>query len=93
MVFDRFLILGPLLFFIYVNEMPQAVKPNLFFDDSFLMFQYKEVEEIEKILNNEFENIYDWFLDNKLSIHHGEDTIKATLFASQRKIKTIKKLI
>ena len=57
------------------------------------MFQYKEVEETEKMLNNEFENIYDWFLDNKLSIHHGEDTIKATLFASQRKIKTIKKLI
>ena len=47
-----------------------------------LMLQYKEVEEIEKILNNEFENIYDWFLDNKLSIHHGEDTIKSTLFAS-----------
>ena len=57
------------------------------------MFQYKEVEETEKILNNEFENIYDWFLDNKLSIHLGEDTIKSTLFASQRKIKTIKKLI
>ena len=35
------------------------------------MFQHKEVEEIEKILNNDFENIFDWLVDNKLSIHFG----------------------
>ena len=56
------------------------------------MFQHKEVEEIEKVLNNDFENICDWFVDNKLSIHFGEDKTKSILFASQRKIKTIKKL-
>ena len=52
----------------------------------------KEVVEIERVLNNEFENICDWFVDNKLSIHFGEDKTKSILFASQRKIKTIKKL-
>ena len=56
------------------------------------MFQHKEVEEIERVLNNEFENICDWFVDSKLSIHSGEDKTKSILFASQRKIKTIKKL-
>ena len=56
------------------------------------MFQHKEVEEIERVLNNDFENICDWFVDNKLSIHFGEDKTKSILFASQRKIKTIKKL-
>ena len=56
------------------------------------MFQHKNSEEIEKVLNNDFENICDWFVDNKLSIHFGEDKTKSILFASQRKIKTIKKL-
>ena len=74
--------------------MPQAVNSNLFLyvDNSCLMFQLKEVEEIEKILNNDFENICDWFVDNKLSIHFGEDKTKSILFASQRKIETMKKL-
>ena len=56
------------------------------------MFQHKEVEDIERVLNNEFENICDWFVDNKLSIHSGEDKTKSILIASQRKIKTVKKL-
>ena len=56
------------------------------------MFQHKELEEIEWVLNSDFENICDWFVDNKLSIHFGEDKTKSILFASHRKIKTIKKL-
>ena len=50
--------LGPLLFFIYVNDMPQAVNSNLFLyaDDSCLMFQHKEVEEIDRVLNSDFED-------------------------------------
>ena len=41
-------ILEPLLFLIYVNDMPQAVKSNLFLyaDDSCLIFQGKDVIEI-----------------------------------------------
>ena len=73
--------------------MPQAVHSNLFFyaEDSCLMFQHKEAEEIERVLNNHFENIRHWFVDNKLSIHFGEEKTKSILFAGQRKIKTIKK--
>ena len=56
------------------------------------MFQHKDVEEIEKVLNNDFENVCDWFVDNKLSIHFGEDKTKSILFASQRKIKNRKKI-
>ena len=48
--------------------------------------------EIERVLNNDLENICDWFVDNKLSIHFGEDKTKSFLFASQRKVKTMKKL-
>ena len=51
----------------------------------------KDVEEIEKVLINNFENICYWFVDNKLSIFSGEDTTSSILFATERKIKTIKK--
>ena len=66
-------ILEPLLFLIYVNDMPQAVKSNLFLyaDDSCLMYRHRDVNQIEKQLNNDFENICNWFVDNKLSIHFG----------------------
>ena len=76
-------ILGPLLFLIYVNDMPQAVKTNLFLyaDDSCLIFQGKDVIEIEKQLSRDFKNICEWIVDNRLSIHVGEDKTKSILFA------------
>ena len=60
-------ILGPLLFLIYVNDMPQAVKLNqfLYADDSCLTYQHRDVNEIEKQLNKDFENVCDWFVDDK----------------------------
>ena len=87
-------ILGPLLFLIYVSDMPLAVKSNLFLyvDDSCLMYQQRNVEEIEKQLNKNFENVCDWFVDNKLSIHFGENKTKSILFASKRKIISARKL-
>ena len=64
-------ILGPLLFLIYVNDMPMAVKRDLFLyvDDTCLVFQSKNVKDIEKQLNEDFANICHWFVHNKLSIH------------------------
>ena len=52
-------ILGPLLFSIYVNDIPQAVKSNLFLyvEDSCLMYQRKDIAITEKIFNEDFEKI------------------------------------
>ena len=79
-------ILGPLLFLIYVNDMSQAVECDLYLyaDDSCLLFQHKNVTEIKKQLTKDFSNICDWFVDNKLSIHFGEDKTKSILFSSKR---------
>ena len=57
-----------------------------------LMYQHRDVEDIEKQLNKDFENVSDWFVDNKFSIHFGEDKTKSILFASKRKIKSARKL-
>ena len=46
-------ILGPLLFLLYINDMPQAVKCELllYADDTCLIFQHNDIKEIEIQLN------------------------------------------
>ena len=85
---------GSILGLIYIYDMPQAVKCNLFLyaDDGCFVCQHKDINEIEKQLNKEFESIYDWFFDNKLSIHLGDDKAKSILFTTTFKIKNVRKL-
>jgi len=46
-------VLEPLLFLLYVNDMPIAVsRCDLFAGDSCLVFQHKNVEEIEKVFTS-----------------------------------------
>ena len=87
-------ILGPLIFLIYINDMSQAVKCNLFLyaDDTCLVCHHKDINEIEKQLNKNFQTICDWFVNNKLSIHFDDDRTKSMFFASKFKIKNVKKL-
>ena len=88
---ERFLVqfLSQFQFLIHVNDMPQAVKSNLllYVDDSCLMYRHKDIAKIEKILNKDFENICDWFVDNELSIHFGDDKTKSILLVSKRGVK------
>ena len=87
-------ILGPLLFLLYINDMPQAVETDLFLyaDDTGLVFQHKDINKMNEQLNKDFHNICLWFIDNKLSIHFGEDKTKYILFASKQKMKRAGKL-
>ena len=87
-------ILGPLLFLLYVNDMPQAIECDLmlYADDSVLLFTHKNVDVINDQLNRDFNSLCEWFVDNKLSIHFGEDKTKSILFTSKNKIKKVGKL-
>ena len=84
-------ILGPLLFLLYVNDMVQAVNCDLllYADDTGLIFQHKDINIIEQQLNGNFSNICDWFVDNKLSIHFGEDKTKSIIFAPLKLVSAI----
>ena len=79
-------ILGSLLYLLYINNMPQAVYCVLFLyaDDTCLLFQHKDLEWIKELTKN-FSNICNWFVDNKLSIHFGEDKTKSILFSTKTK--------
>ena len=61
--------------------MPQAVtgKLLLYADNSYIIYQNKDVKAIENNLNKGFQNLYNWFIDNKLSLHFREDKTKSIL--------------
>ena len=59
----------------------------LYPDDSYIVFQWKNIEETEQQLNGNFKNICESFLDYKLCIYFDDDKTKSILFASKRKIK------
>ena len=63
-----------------------------------LNIRYKELnikqqaQVMEKILNEDFENICDWFVDNKLSIHFNDDKTKSIILTSKQWAENICKL-
>ena len=82
-------ILGPLLFLLYVNDMPQAVNSELllYADDTCLIYTGKDIQKIEEQLNSDFASLCEWFIDNKLSVHFGEEKTKSILFGTKRQLK------
>ena len=81
--------LGPLLFFLFVNDMPMAVNFELllYVDGTCLLFMGKDTKEIEDKLNRDFSSLCEWFVDNKLTIHFREGKTKSILFGNKRHLK------
>ena len=65
-------ILGPLLFIIYVNDLPKAVpllKILLFADDTSCLYSSRDENELFGAMNDELKKLEDFFLINKLSLN------------------------
>ena len=65
-------ILGPLLFLIYVNDLPNAskiLKCIMFADDTNIFFSHKDIKLLFETVNCELANIHEWFNANKLSLN------------------------
>ena len=82
-------ILVSLIFLMYVNDMAQAVKCDLYLyvDTSCLVYNCRDMHAIEDTLNKNFNSLCDWFVENKLSIHFGEDKTKSIIFGSKGRLK------
>ena len=83
-------ILGQLLFLLYVNDLPQSLTDAgyyLYADDTCIFYQHEDVKKIENVLNKEFSLLCQWFIDDKLSIHFGEDKTQSILFSKMRALR------
>ena len=86
-------ILGPLLFLLYINDIPQVLSDSHthpYADDTTISYQHMDIAEIKNVLNKEFANMCEWFIDNKLSIHFDEDKTKCILFSKEKNLPGLK---
>ena len=68
-------VLGPLLFLIYMNDLPDCLKSTnsiLFADDTSLYKSSKNIVELYDRMNDELLILSDWFRSNKLSLNVGK---------------------
>ena len=82
-------ILGHLLFLLYINDIPQALSNThtyLYAHDTSIFCQHQDFTEIENVLNKDFANVCNWFVDNNLSIHFGKDKTKCILFSRDKNL-------
>ena len=79
-------VLGPLLFLLYINDLPNIsckLKFFLFADDTNIYYESNDLKEIEKIVNQELKHLSEWLNVNRLALN-----VKKTnfvIFRSNRK--------
>ena len=65
-------VLGPLLFLIYINDLPnisEVLQFYLFADDTNIYYENESIIKLEKIINHELKKLYTWLIVNRLSLN------------------------
>ena len=78
-------ILGPLLFIVYINDLPRCVKPcsvNMYADDTVLYLAGPSVHSLIFYINHDLQCLSERLEDNNLVLNVSKT--KCVLFTSQR---------
>ncbi len=65
-------ILGPLLFLIYVNDLPNSLEyssTRMFSDDTALTVSGRSIQDVEVAINHDLTNVKQWLSANRLSLN------------------------
>ena len=67
-------VLGPLLFLLYINDLPLAscLHAKLFADDTCLIFSAPTLDQFQIVINREMKKIDLWMASNKLSLNYSK---------------------
>ena len=86
-------ILGPLLFLIYFNDFPECLeKCNciMYADDTVIYVADKNIEKIEKCLENDLERIAHYFDESQMIINLGKGKTETIIFGTGKRLSTTK---
>ena len=81
-------VLGPLLFLIYINDLPNVsdkLKNFLFADDTNIYYESVDLIELEKTVNKELQNLCLWLKVNRLALNI--DKTNFLIFHSTKRMK------
>jgi hypothetical protein len=79
-------ILGPLLFLIYINNLPECLthcKSTLYADDTLLYYSAESISELQSKLNSDLRSLSGYLNNNLLTLNH--DNTKFIIFAGRQR--------
>ena len=71
-------VLGPLLFIMYINDLPTVTKyckVHLYADDTLLFFESSSVQTIEAALSEDLGHVVGWLNQNYLMLSHSKTKV------------------
>ena len=83
-------ILGPLLFLIYINDLPHCLtscQPRMYADHTHITCAGVDVNSIQLNLNHDLDNLNKWLISNKLTLNTAKTEFM--LIGSRQKFNTL----
>ncbi len=82
--------LGPILFLIYINDLPNCLNhaiPRMFADDTSISYSANTTGELQNVINSELKKLNSWLITNRLSLNIVKTEFM--VIGSQRKLRSI----
>ena len=86
-------ILGPLLFLLYINDLPNCLSHSelrMYAEDTHLTYSYDNIHSIQSSLNEDLLNINRWLTANKLTLNITKTELR--LIGSRQKLNNLPSL-